>query len=254
MAGSFGNGVTDSLVFSLGTVATSSGTVVMRNNLSWSPGAAGLRVFWSLLSGTDNTTSLKFYNNGSAQFTYESQTAGVNFSDTGAFTSGTWQTWIFVWNTATPERTFYVDNVSKGTSSTGFSRGNCDTLWIGNNNGGHSFSIYGSSADFGLYLGGTFTAADRAAYQAGYAANTIRPDILVAPVPMIRTLGTNLRGAAGTVTGATAAVHPRVIMPRRRPIGFAGTSPPPPPPSTYIGARFQMIGSGIQQFSGGRAA
>ena len=30
------------------------------------------------------------------------------------------------------------------------------------------------------------------------------------------------------------------------------TSPPPPPPSTYIGARYQMIGA--QQFSGGRAA
>ena len=30
------------------------------------------------------------------------------------------------------------------------------------------------------------------------------------------------------------------------------TSPPPPPPSTYIGARYQMIG--VQQFSGGRAA
>lgn len=44
--------------------------------------------------------------------------------------------------------------------------------------------------------------------------------------------------------------HALILRPRRR-VEFTGTSPPP---STYIGARFQMIGSGIQQFSGGRAA
>lgn len=101
------------------------------------------------------------------------------------------------------------------------------------------------------------TAAEVAKLASGVPCDQIRPANLVYYIPGIADI-LDRKGTAWTNNNSVGfTAHPKQIwrptlLRPRAP--FTGTSPPPPPPSTYIGARFQMIGSGIQQFSGGRAA
>ena len=80
-------------------------------------------------------------------------------------------------------------------------------------------------------------------------ANTFYGNVNIGlAIAWTRTLGD---GEAEDISGAPVET---LFSPPSSQLGwrFTGTSPPPPPPSTYIGARYQMIGA--QQFSGGRAA
>lgn len=176
-----------------------------------------------------------------------------NATGTGTVSTGTWYALILD-RSGTTARAF-VDNSQIGSNIT---VGSGTFTFYNTRLAAHYFSGTNNQfcnvtlADFAIW-DVQLDASERAAFGKGYSPLLIRPGNLVRYLPLIRDkIDLVLSETAGTVDAPSVAVHPRVIMPRRRMVGFAGTSPPPPPPSTYIGARYQMIGA--QQFSGGRAA
>lgn len=168
----------------------------------------------------------------------------------GALSTGTWYSLCAV-NDGSGNWTLYRDGTSVGTGSPGNCNSTTGQTCIGRRTyAGLNENFNGDIADIAIW-NVALVAAEIDALSDGFSPTLVRPASLQLNVPLIRDV-VDLRGNASfSITGTSVATHPRVIQPRRRLIGFAGTSPPPPPPSTYQGARFQM--PGIQVFTG-RAA
>lgn len=172
---------------------------------------------------------------------------------TTGFVSGTWYHACGV-EYASNSRAVFINGGSKGTGSTTVTPVSVNDAYIGAYKyGGFPIEAYlnGMVAEAGWW-NRALDDAEVALLARGKRPSEIRPGALVEYVPQIRGLDSYKRNGWTGNNGLALTQHPPLWARRSR--VFAGTSPPPPPPSTYIGARFQMIGSGIQQFSGGRAA
>ena len=173
-----------------------------------------------------------------------------------------WDHYLLVFDgtqaTNTDRLAFYFNGVSQSLTQIGAGGAIGSTINATTNNLkfglGKDFASAVRVAEWGAWLDALDAAAARS-LAAKYAPPFIRPGSLEAywDFRSNNTVERDFFGPnVGSYTGTTLYAHPPVITPKWRGLPKTGTSPPPPPPSTYIGARYQMIGA--QQFSGGRAA
>lgn len=117
--------------------------------------------------------------------------------------------------TAANARQCWLDNGGNGSSSTSLTPGTLTKTSIGaQDNGGTIDSNIGHELANVAVWSGTLTADERAALANGVSPALIRPDILKIYEPLWVD-GTDFRGPAFTVTGASVVAHPRVYMPAR---------------------------------------
>ena len=137
----------------------------------------------------------------------------------------------------------YVDGVDKGSQNDSLVEPSIP-LEIGRYANQDSLNFAGDIAECALW-DVTLNADEAAALAAGYSPLLVRPSALVRYLPLIGRSSPELEliaRANGTVTGATTAVHPRIINPMRAQV----VMPPVAAPATAVR---DMIGTGIIPFA-----
>ncbi len=182
---------------------------------------------------TTNRLSFESYSDNNIYIGWLTVTGGddrVVLSNAGIFASGIWASHVFTWDDAADDQKYYVDGTQKGSravtldtadltaGSSYYTVGNY-IIGIANENCDSSLAEY---AEWTAVL----TASERAAYDAGYSPLLIRPSALQAYLPMARSTHEPVNGMNLTLTGASVASHPRIIMPRSR--RLMSKTPPPP--------------------------
>lgn len=131
----------------------------------------------------------------------------------------------------------YLNGVSDGTDSTVVTpNATAIATTIGHRFGGASAAGFtdGRIAEVGFW-NAVLTASEIAALAKAVSPLLIRPENLIAYVPLVRDL-INFVGVTPTLVDAPApAAHPRIIMPRRR-RGAARALAPPPPETLFAQA------------------
>lgn len=139
--------------------------------------------------------------------------SGVNYS------ANTWYHGAVVFNTTT-DRTVYRDGGNATNNTTSVTVGTVDTTNIGTRFDGSAFGVYlNGQIAWPAAWNAALTAAEIAALAKGASPLTVRPDALVWHPPLF---GNNspeedwVGSFPMTVTGATKAAQPRIIMPVRK--------------------------------------
>jgi hypothetical protein len=222
------DGSNDYLSESIDLSAYSTITIACRINPdSWKTSAGQFDMIWELTTdGQVNAGGFALYNSGSDQLVMVANGgSGCGRTACSRPSTGAWHalvaTYDFTQSTVATELRLWIDG-SEGSFAGSFGSAQSDsatfansTLWLAIRNSA-SHPLDAKMAEFAIWGGVALTADEIAAYSSGMSPLAVRPQSLFRYRPLFARAANEecwVSGTSATVSGATAADHPRIIYP-----------------------------------------